>query len=117
MNATTFNSRLEAAGLFTKKGDLNARYSSIIEHLAAGLDRFHPCCWHRNGRRHQLEDKGGNIRRVLEALHLSYIEGNDAPRGGREGDYIEITPAARRALAPVRADFSAWKNAKKGGRA
>lgn len=116
MTTTTFNRRLEAAGLFTKKGDLNARYSSIIEHLAAGLDKFHPIRWHRNGRRHQLEDKGGNIRRVLEALRLSYVEGNDAPRGGREGDYIEITSAACRALAPVRADFAAWNKSRKGGR-
>lgn len=28
-------------------------------------------------------------------------------RGGREGDFIELTAAARRALAPVRADFAA----------
>lgn len=107
MTTNTAKNRLAAAGLFTKKGEIIARYSSIFYALAAGVNRFHCCHWHRNGRRHQFEDNREKIRRVFNALRLSYNEGNDAPRGGREGDYIEITAAARRALAPVRADYAA----------
>lgn len=113
MTTNTANKRLAAAGLFTKKGEINARFEWILNTIAGGCDKFRPCIWHRSGRRHTMEDNGDKIKTVLDALRLPYIEGNDAARGGREGDYIEITPAARRALAPVRADFAAWKASQK----
>lgn len=113
MTTNTANNRLAAAGLFTQKGEIKARYSSILYALAAGVTRFHCCRWRRNGRRHQLQDDSEKIRRVFNALRLSWTEGNDAPRGGREGDYIEITAAARRALAPVTAEFKVWLDSKR----
>ena len=113
MTTNTAKKRLADAGLFTKKGEIVARYNSIIYALAGGVTRFHCCRWRRNGRRHQLQDESEKIRRVFNALRLPYTEGNDAPRGGREGDYLEITAAARRALDPVHADFKAWLYSKR----
>lgn len=107
MTTNTAYNRMAVAGLLTKKGEINATYRIIFDQLAAGVDKFRPCHW-RGSRRHlTLQDDGYNIRRVFNVLRLSYTEGNDAPRGGREGDFIELTAAARRALAPVRADFAA----------
>lgn len=95
MNRKTFIER--ALALYTKKGEIAIKYEWILSNIISDASTiFRPFQWRNHGA--SASDKTQDIRMVLQALRLSYIEGNDAPQGGRNGDYIVLTPNAKKAL-------------------
>ena len=59
--------------------------------------KFHLKTWHRkqgsyrrNRGIYSLSDDSPQLKNFLDAVKISYTEGNDASRGGVEGDYIQI---------------------------
>lgn len=83
--------------LFTKKLVLSASAlnskACVEEHLdrtPKGAIRLHLKWWDTNFRTLK-ETKHYSMIEFLDALKVKYTTGNDAPRGGVTGDYIEIT--------------------------
>lgn len=90
------------SSLFTKKGELSARYDSLLlEVLTAPTDkkiRFFQ--WLRNGS--GARDKEMQYRHIFIVLDLDYERGNDAPRGGREGDFFRLTAKGQRQIKDIK---------------
>ena len=42
---------------------------------------------------------------MLKALGIDYTTGNDAPRGGAEGNYIELTAKGKRQIKEFQAYY------------
>lgn len=49
-----------------------------------------PCWTSGAGRFCKNLDYTADVRRLLKALRVSFVEGNDAPRGGLTGNFIKI---------------------------
>lgn len=95
MNRKTFIERAQA--LYTKKGEIAIKYEWILSNIISDANTiFRPFHWRNHGA--SASEKAQDIHTVLQALRLSYIDGNDAPRGGRDGDYIVLTSNAKKAL-------------------
>lgn len=94
MKATILQARIEKY-LFTKSGKLAARYSSLTESLKKG--KFYGGGYTGSGRfsRATLAEHFA-IKEAWTLLGLDFIEGNDAPRGGVTGTYIELTSKGKR---------------------
>lgn len=78
-----------------EKGQVIAKYAVIIDELkreGKGVKSFklHKKMWTGSYKRPRLVDKEDNYIDVLDSLGLTYTRGNDAPKGGVEGDYIEV---------------------------
>lgn len=96
MKKETLQKRIEK-NLYTKKGTLASKYGVVMFLLENPNYVSRPVRWHNAGRgRYQLEDHSYNIEHALTLLGVSYETGNDAPRGGKEGYYIRLTPKGKR---------------------
>ena len=105
MKAATLRKRIDAR-LTTKDGALKKRYEHIWLFILHAGTRYHGKIWRRSGRRVTLEDsKYRALREALDLLGLDYATGNDAPRGGAEGDYIELTPKGLRQTRELREEL------------
>lgn len=106
MKAKTLRDRI-AQHLTTKAGDMQKRYDHVLGFIAHGKGaRYHGKTWRRVGRHATLEDsKHWNLIRALDLLGLDYATGNDAPRGGAEGDYIELTAKGLRQTQELREEL------------
>ena len=93
MKAETLQQRIER-NLYTKKGQLAKIYRETIELLQHPDRVLHPVQWGNKGR--SLSDHSANIERGLDLIDIDYCTGNDAPRGGRNGYYIRLTPKGKR---------------------
>lgn len=88
MKKTTLMKRLSKAGLTTKSGALKSGIKDIIIRLADGR-RTYIRVW---GGRH-FGSSSHDYRRTIEVIHalgFTPVLGNDAPRGGRGGEYVAI---------------------------
>lgn len=74
--------------LYTKKRELKVKYQGF-RYITAG--RHHLTGWSKSGRIFNLYSKESDFLELLKILGLRYKKGNDAPKGGKIGDYIEIT--------------------------
>lgn len=112
MNTNTFYKRLQA--LTTKEGKLKARYSwALGKLLNYPKNKIFPRQWVQNGRHSELLDHSARYIELFEALGLSYTTGNDAPRGGKTGYYIILTPEALHRLPNLSAlNYSEIMNTK-----
>ena len=81
--------------ILKKNGELAKKYECIKNELLArvkeGIVRFYPKKWTGSYGRRRLVNKSYDYMWFAEAFGLDYKLGNDAPRGGVEGDYIDIT--------------------------
>lgn len=112
MNANTFYKRLQA--LTTKEGKLKARYSQALwKLLNYPKNKIFPRKWVQNGRHSELLDYAASYIEFFNALGLSYTTGNNAPRGGKTGYFILLTPEALRRLPNLSAlNYSEIMNTK-----
>ena len=101
MKTKTFEYRVKK-NLCTKKGEVKSCYAGVIEEIKSGETKFHYFRW--SGFSTPV-DKRSRYQDVLKALNLDYTFGNSAPRGGKEGEYIELTKSAINSLKPVVSDF------------
>lgn len=101
MKAETLQKRIEER-LFTKAGRLAKRYETLVDDvLLRPKAKHHLLEWRYSGG--YVNMNFGTFNGVvdgLKLLNLSYEMGNDAPRGGKNGDYILLTPKSQKAVAP-----------------
>ena len=77
--------------LLKKDGELKARYQYVISLILEGTKKFYLKRWAgTNKHRTLLESEYYNMLCVLNELNIRFEVGNDAPRGGVTGDYIQI---------------------------
>lgn len=90
------------------KGEIIDKYADVIKHLreeAAGKKSFklHLKYW-TGHTRPKLIDNECHYITVLVTYAIEFTSGNDAPRGGAAGDYIEVKVDRRNPF---------WKGVKK----
>ena len=115
MNKETFVKRIKP--LMTKSNELNKRYSFVMLYLLQGHNRFYYNRWSYGCRHFNLIDNSDRYFKVLKALKLKYILGDDAPKGGQEGNYIQLTDGSIRTakeLSKMYKSFIAAKHLKVG---
>lgn len=93
MNTSTFVKRINFA--YTKQGTLNKRFIRAVENIKmmAQGKHFRPFRWLRSKRHCNL--KGANDMQYTELLcknlGIELLRGNDAPRGGFEGEFMYMS--------------------------
>lgn len=80
--------------ILTKQGKVNFIYSNAINNCTINdvANKIYPKQWGKNGA--SLKDQSHHIKKVLDAQGYKYKLGNDAPRGGKEGDFIKVSSVA-----------------------
>lgn len=78
-----------------KDGKLQERYvrefNNLVELSSGKAGRVYGKKWLRNGRHKTLvTSEYDRTLDLLKAFGIKYAIGNDAPKGGLEGDYIDI---------------------------
>lgn len=101
-NNKTFAAK--AATLLTQKGTFKSSNALTFELITTNV-RQYPRRWQTSSVRgsYRLVDGMPRIKENLDAIGVEYTTGNNAPRGGVNGDYIELTPRGRRQTAKFRA--------------
>lgn len=97
MKAETLQKRINAK-LTTTNGVLQCKFYMLETLLING--KFYGKHYRGSGRFITLSDCGYyNAIKALELLGIDYTTGNDAPRGGKTGDFVELTPKGKRQVA------------------
>lgn len=82
--------------ILTAKGEVSKQFKNAL--MCASYNeselKIYPCKWMKSGRRFACSDKTKTILDVLKAQGYKVEEGNDAPRGGLEGNYIKVSKTA-----------------------
>lgn len=90
MKASTITKRL-AALVAAKKVQKNcSAYRLILQACETGRAVIRPCWTSGAGRFCSNLDYTATVCRLLDALRVQYVRGNDAPRGGLPGNFIQI---------------------------
>jgi hypothetical protein len=98
MKKETLETKIKAS-LYTKKGTLADRFSFLPDFLVAG--KWHGKNWRGTGRYLSLSDTQYRAAiEICEKLGLDYTLGNDAPMGGKNGDFVALTEKGKRQVAP-----------------
>lgn len=93
--------------LTTKKGDVASKYYHIYEFIRKA-ERFHGCSWNGGPRHMTLQDaKHRNLCEALDKIGVDYVIGNDAPRGGATGTFVELTAKGKRQTMELRKELQA----------
>lgn len=93
--------------LSTKSGKIANKYYHIYEFIRKA-ERFHGCSWNGGIRHMTLQDaKHRNLCEALDKIGVDYVVGNDAPRGGATGTYVELTAKGKRQTAELRKELQA----------
>ncbi|MDD3040899.1 hypothetical protein [Bacteroides sp.] len=95
MKAITLQSRIEK-NLYSKAGNLCVQYQRVIILLKNPDMMVHPNRWNRSGRHCKFVSHMDVYVNALDAIGIAYERGNDAPRGGKEGDYLKLSAKGRR---------------------
>lgn len=66
-------------------------YQTLTKVNPTSYDKVRTCHTSGSGRYTQCLDYTMDFRRLLDAAEIKYEYGNDAPRGGKCGQYIIIT--------------------------
>lgn len=85
--------------LTTKSGSIAAKYSDAIYLIQHPEKVLRPCSWSRSKGHMNLRDSSFNTIQGLKAIQIDYVSGNDALRGGREGDFICLSAKGKRQVA------------------
>ena len=106
MKAQELKNRI-SENLSTKKGEIANKYYHIYEFIRKA-ERFHGCAWNGSARHMTLSDaKHRNLVEALTKIGVDYVIGNDAPRGGMAGTYVELTAKGKRQTAELRKELQA----------
>lgn len=104
MKAETLKKRINE-NLTTKNGSLKKRFSMIYDFIEKG-GKYYGKKWRKNGGRWSLDDSTHhNLFMALLKIEIDFIKGNDSPKGGKEGDYIELTAKGKRQTAELRKEL------------
>lgn len=97
MKASTLQNRIDS-NLRTKGGAIAARYANVEKVLLG--ERYHGAGY--SGRGRYTSKTNGDHFAVIEGLRkigVDFVEGNDAPRGGWSGQYVELSAKGKRQVA------------------
>ncbi len=97
MKANTLQNRIDS-NLRTKGGAIAKKYANVEKVLLG--ERYHGAGYSGSGR--YTSKANGDHFAVIEGLRkigVDFIEGNDAPRGGWSGQYVELSPKGKRQVA------------------
>lgn len=94
MNAATLTKAL-------KSNKINGDAKANVIALAEGRRKVRTCHTTGNGRFTSNSDSTKATMEALDTLGLTFTTGNDAPRGGLTGNWIDLTPESRRRIAPI----------------
>lgn len=87
MKKTTIEKRM--ANVQFNKG--TSAYRLVAEWLKKdGNAVIRPCWTNGSGRFIRNSDHTDDVCRLLNALRVRYVLGNDAPRGGKTGNFVNI---------------------------
>ena len=87
-----------AQNFVTKSNELSKTVKNAVSNSIYRNGKFYPKSWVGSGRHISLRDNSFYIIELLKRLGYKYTLGNDAPKGGKEGDYIKCSTTARNAI-------------------
>ena len=90
MKANTILSRLEKLASEKRVNKNTSAYKLVMAACKNGSDVIRPCWTSGSGRFCSNMDYTADVCRLLDALRVQYVRGNDAPRGGLPGNFIQI---------------------------
>lgn len=97
MNKQTIENKIKAF-FYTKKGVLAERFRFLADFLVKG--KWYGKSWNGSGRHINLSDTQYRAAiEICEKLGLDFEVGNDAPRGGKSGDFVALTAKGKRQVA------------------
>lgn len=73
-----------------ENGDLYKNVKSDLDFTSVKGNKIYCKRWVGSNRHKSLKDVSHLITEMLFDLGYKYSEGNDAPRGGAEGDFIKV---------------------------
>ena len=88
--------------LLTGKGTINLNWVNLISKVRFEGDKIYPKEWKVSKRHISLSDGMPGLKQLLSAQGYKFKEGNDAPRGGVEGDFIKVSKVAMTFLMGIR---------------
>ena len=97
MKANTLQNRIDA-NLTTKGGAIAKKYANVEKVLLG--ERYHGAGY--SGRGRYTSKTNGDHFAVIEGLckiGVDFVKGNDAPRGGWSGQYVELSAKGKRQVA------------------
>jgi len=82
--------KLQNAGIITKKETLHPKYIPALDswNFEDGEQKIRTFHWRPNGR--SARDYTDRIKEILHIMEIHYEEGNDAPKGGKNGYFVHI---------------------------
>jgi len=85
--------------ILTKKDSVNARYINAAQSVYIVGRKLYCKKWtgHRT-----LKDVSPRIKEMLKSQGYKFTTGNDAPKGGVEGDFIKVSKIAMAFLRGIR---------------
>lgn len=101
-------SKFLAKGIIRKDGTVAENYrlavAKVFNAIADNEPRLHGKHWTGSRKKHMtLVDNEWKDVHICKALGIRYLLGNDAPKGGVEGDYIHmILDGRNRAVSRIR---------------
>ena len=101
MTEKTLRTRLRRAGWRTT----NHACVNLLLTAARTKNNLIRTCWTSgSGRFTKNHDHHEMTKRMCRALKLSYVEGNDSPRGGLTGQFVKLDSRSMKLLGGVRAE-------------
>ena len=107
MKKETLEKRI-SANLLTKTGTVKVKYYPVINLLKNPTLILRPTHWRslRGFKRMSVSDMSLDIKEGLTLLKIDFEEGNDATRGGIEGNYIKLTKKGQQQVRDYARSFT-----------
>jgi hypothetical protein len=83
--------------LYTKDGNLRSSVK-IAQDVYEGNGLFRPVESSHRGGRGTMKDVSYNVKALINAFGYKYTTRNDAPKGGKSGDFIKVSKLAGKKL-------------------
>lgn len=104
VNTTYTVGGYNAADICTKKGELKVKFEKVIRQLFNGY-KIH-MAW-TSGSRPTLDRRRYDwAMELATVLKLDYTTGNDAPRGGMNGYYVQLTDAGMQRAKRIKQELN-----------
>jgi len=85
----------------TKAGNLNQQIKDSLRACRIEGNKIYPFDWTGSGNYISAVDRSTTVEVLLKDLGYKFSKGNDAPRGGKSGNYIKVSKKALEAFNQV----------------
>ena len=93
---------MKTLNIFTKTGQLNKLFLNAINDSRIDGNKIYPKHYSGSGRFVSLKDHSFYIETLLKDKGYKYTIGNDAPRSGKNGDFIKVSKTAMNYLCSLK---------------